>query len=192
MKPFRAQIRSSLLALIMVVLLASNLLIYWGLQTLLQRFVDGRLLGLGETLVRLIEERPELLLTSESEIVPQKDERPDDEGLREVTHSIQVLALDGTVKRKAAHVLGGPPVSAEVLRQGKAGKIAYESVHTSTGMSLRRIFMPIRDHGEVQYLLQAEASLSLKEQTLRDLTALLVLSSVALIIVSWFGSDWVT
>ena len=193
MKSFRVQIRSSTLTLILVVLVAFNVLVYWGLETLLQRYVDGRLLGLAETLAKLIEQQPELLSTSEGEIVSQKNDRPDDERsqeLREVSHSVKVLALDGAVMWKGADVLRGPPVSTEVLSRGKTGEIVYESVHTSTGMSLRRIFMPVFDQGEVRYLLQVGASLSLKEQTLRDLTGLLVLSSVAMMIVSWFGSDW--
>jgi heavy metal sensor kinase len=193
MKSFRVQIRSSVLVLITVVLLASNLLIYLGLQALLHRFVDGRLLGLGETLSKLIEQRPELVLPSEREFLSNKEKRSGDEGtqeLREVSHSIQVLGLDGTVQWKAVGALEGPPVPPEVLRQGQAGKIVYESVQTSTGLSLRRIFVPIRAQGEVRYLLQAEASLSLAERTLRGLIGLLVVSSMAMIIVSWFGSDW--
>jgi heavy metal sensor kinase len=189
MKSFRVQIRSSALVLISVVLLTSNLLIYLGLQALLHRFVDGRLLGLGEAVAELIEERPELVLRE----FGSKEKRPDEQGsqeLREVSHSIQVLDLDGTVRWKAAGALEGPPVSSEVLRQGQAGKIIYESVETSAGMSLRRIFVPIREQGEVRYLLQAEASLSLGERTLKGLMGLLVVSSMAMIIVSWFGSDW--
>jgi len=44
MKSFREQIRSSTLALIIAVLVVFSVLVYWGLTTLLQRFVDGRLL----------------------------------------------------------------------------------------------------------------------------------------------------
>jgi heavy metal sensor kinase len=57
-------------------------------------------------------------------------------------------------------------------------------------MSVRRIIVPIREHGEVRYLLQAEASLSLAERTLKGLMGLLVVSSSGMIIVAWFGSDW--
>ena len=193
MKSFRVQMRSSLLVLITVVLLASDVVIYVGLQALLQRFVDGRLLGLGQTLGKLIEQRPELLLRSEGEFVSSPDERPGDEGsqeLPEVSHSIRVLDLDGTARWRAAGAFGGPPVSTEVLKQGGAGKIVYESVQTSTGRSLRRIFVPIREQGEVRYLLQAEASLSLAERTMMGLMGLLVVSSMGMIIVAWFGSAW--
>lgn len=194
MKSFRAQIRSSTLALIIAVLVVFNGLVYWGLTSLLQRFVDGRLLGLAGTLTNVIEQKPELLSTLKNEIVSQKSERPGEERndeLREVSHSVQVLALDGTVLWKAADVLRGPALSTAVLNRGKAGEIVYESVHTGAGTRLRRIVMPIHEEGEVRYLLQAEASLALKEQTLRDLMIVLVLSSIAMLIVSWFGSDWV-
>jgi heavy metal sensor kinase len=88
-------------------------------------------------------------------------------------------------------VLRGPALSTAVLNRGKSGEIVYESVQTTAGKRLRRIVMPIHEEGEVRYLLQAEASLALKEQTLRDLIVVLVLSSMAMLIVSWFGSDWV-
>jgi len=190
MRSLRVHMRSSVLVLITLVLLTSNLLIYLGFQALLHRLVDGRLLALGETVSKLIEDRPELVL---SELGSKKVERPgdkDNQELREASHSIQVLNLDGTVQWKGEGVFEGPPVRSELLRQGKAGKIVYESVQTSSGTSLRRIFVPIREHGEVRYLLQAEASLSLSERTLRGLMGLLVASSLAMLIVSWFGSDW--
>ena len=72
MKSFRAQIRSSTLALIITVLVVFNGLVYWGLMTLLQRFVDGRLLGLAETLTNVIEQKPELLSPLKDEILSQK------------------------------------------------------------------------------------------------------------------------
>ena len=193
MKSFRVQIRSSLLVLITVVLVVSNLLIYLGLQTLLHQYVDGRLLGLGQTLGRLIEERPELLLRSEDALRSTPHEQLGDERsqeLPEVSHSIRVLDLNGTVRWKATGAMAGPAVPKEVLEQGKEGHIAFESVTTSAGTSFRRILVPIREDGEVRYLLQAEASLALAERTLKDLLGLLVMSSMAMILVAWVGSDW--
>jgi heavy metal sensor kinase len=194
-KSFRVQIRSSLLVLITVVLLVSNLLIYLGLQALLQKYVDGRLLGLGQTLGRLIEERPEMLLRSEGALVSPPIERLADERnqeLSEVSHSIRVLDLDGTVRWRSEDAAAGPAVSSEVLEQGKAGQIAFESVTTSSGTSVRRIVVPIREHDAVRHLLQADASLALTERTLRDLLGLLLVSLMAMLVVAWFGSDWLT
>ena len=193
MKSFRVRVRSSLLVFIAVVLVGSDLLTYVGLQALLRKYVDSRLLGLGQTLGKLVEQQPDLMLRSEGEFVSRQDNRSFNEGrqeLPEVAHSIRLLDLDGTVRWKAAGAFGGPPISPDALRQGKAGHIVYESVLTSIGMSVRRIIVPIREHGEVRYLLQAEASLSLAERTLKGLMGLLVVSSAGMIIVAWFGSDW--
>ena len=195
MKSFRVQIRSSLLLLITVVILASDLLIYGGLHTLLQRYTDSRLRGLGQTLAKLIEERPDLLLRADSEFVPMQERQPVDETNREVpevSHSIRVLNLDGTVRWEAAGAFGGPPVSIEVLRQGQAGDMVYESVKTSTGMSLRRIIVPIRERGKVRLLVAADASLSGAERTLRGLLGLLAATSMAMILLAWLGSGWLT
>ena len=194
MKSFRVQIRSSLLVLITVVLLVSNLMIYLGLQALLQKYVDGRLLGLGQTLSRLIEERPEWLLRSEGALVspPERLAEERNQELPEVSHSIRVLALNGTVRWETEDSAAGPVVSHEALEQGKAGHIAFESVTTSAGTSLRRIIVPIRVQGAVGYLLQADASLALTERTLRDLLGLLAVILMAMIVVAWFGSDWLT
>ena len=193
MKSFRMQIRLLVLALIAVVLLISDFVIYLGLQALLHRFVDGRLLGLGQTLSRLIEERPEMLFGSEGAFVSTPKAQFDDERNQELpegSHSIRVLDLDGTVRWKAADALASPAVPSHVLEQGRAGHIAYESVSTSTGTSVRRILVPVREHGEVRYLLQTETSLALSDQTLLRLWGLLVASSMAMVVVAWFGSDW--
>ncbi|HJT21626.1 MAG TPA: ATP-binding protein [Nitrospira sp.] len=160
---------------------------------MLHRSVDGRLLALGQTLGRLIEQRPDLMVKTDREFLSGQDEPPGDERsqeLSEVSHSIRVLDLDGTVRWKAAGAFGGPPVQSEALKQAKAGQAFYESVQTPAGMNLRRIFVPVREEGEVRYLLQAEASLTPAERTLKSVIGLLVVSSIVMIVVSWFGSNW--
>jgi heavy metal sensor kinase len=184
MKSFRVQIRSSLLIFVAVLLLVSNLVIYMGLHTLLQRYIDSRLLALGQTLGKLFQQQPDLL---GSERAPG-DERSEE--LPEVSHSIRVLDLDGTVLWKAPGSFEGPLVPMEVMEEAKAGKIVYESVDTLAGMSVRRLVMPIREQGDVRYLLQVETTLAMVERTLRGLMGLLAVSSGAMLIVSWFGSDW--
>ena len=182
MKSFRVQIRSSLLIFVTVLLLASNLVIYMGLHALLQRYIDSRLLGLGQTLGKLFQQQPDLLRSDRAPADERSEELP------EVSHSIRVLDLDGTVLWKGPGSLEGPLVPMEVIGEAKAGKIVYESVYTPAGMSLRRIVMPIREQGDVRYLLQVETTLAMAERTLRGLMGLLVVSSIAMLIVFWFGS----
>ena len=54
-------IRTTALMLVGGLLLAFSLLIYVGGETLLNRYVDRRLLELADTLGRIIEQRPELI-----------------------------------------------------------------------------------------------------------------------------------
>jgi len=92
MKSFRVRVRSSLLVFIAVVLVGSDLLTYVGLQALLRKYVDSRLLGLGQTLGKLVEQQPDLMLRSEGEFVSRQDNWSFNEGrqeLPEVSHSIQ-------------------------------------------------------------------------------------------------------
>lgn len=184
MKSFRVQIRASVLIFVTVLLLASNLVIYMGLHALLQRYIDSRLLGLGQTFGKLLQQQPDLLKSYRA----PSDERSQE--LPELSHSIRVLERDGTVLWEAAGSFGAPPVPMGVLEQGKAGRIVYESVYTTAGLSLRRIVIPIREQGNVRYLLQVETSLAVAERTLRGLMWILILTSMAMIFVSWFGSDW--
>jgi hypothetical protein len=62
-------IRHSTLALVTLLLLGFSFLIYLGGEALLYRYVDGRLFALAETLVHLIEQRPNLLLKSSEDLV---------------------------------------------------------------------------------------------------------------------------
>jgi heavy metal sensor kinase len=184
MKSFRVHIRALLLVFVTVLLLMSDFIIYMGLHALLQRYIDSRLLGLGQTFAKLLQQQPDLL---------RSDRAPSDERLQElpeVSHSIRVLELDGRVLWEAAGSFGAPAVPMKVLEQGKAGRVVYESVYTTAGMVLRRVVLPIRDQGTVRYLLQVETSLAVAERTLRGLMWILILTSMAMILASWFGSDW--
>lgn len=186
MKSFRVQTRLSLLLFVAMLLLASNLVMYIGFHALLQRYIDNRLLGLGETLSKMLQQQPDLL---RSEMAPDAEGSQE---LPEVSHSIRVLDLDGTVLWQAARPSESPAVPMEAFGRAKDGESVYESIYTATGMSVRRIVMPIREQGEVRYLLQVETSLAMAERTLRGLIWLSVLSSTAMLILAWFGSDWLT
>jgi hypothetical protein len=61
MKSLRGLIRRSALILMAALLLAFSVLVYAGGDALLRRFVDGRLVGLAETVARIVEQHPTLI-----------------------------------------------------------------------------------------------------------------------------------
>lgn len=192
MNSFRGQIRLAAIIFILGLLMVFNTLVYWGFQTLLTRYVDGRLVELADILARLVSERPELLQAQDGEILPEEnDGQPADEDsqrLREVSHRIQILAPNGTVVFKGEDVIPLPSVSQEALREVAGGEPVYDTVQAPNGSPVRRVLVPIRRQGEVRFVLQAEASLDLVQRTLRNLMGLLILCSVAAVIAAWAGS----
>lgn len=193
MRSFRTQFRLYTVALIAALLIVFSMLVYAGFHSLLGQYVDGRLLSFADTLAELIEQRPELLKRSDHEIVVPRGAQVADERmqeLREVSHSVHVLALDGTVVWQGSAVVPRPSVDTTLLERGKTGEVVYKTIDTFSGAQVRQVFVPIRQQHEVRYLLQAEASLVFFRRTLRSLTGLLMLGSVAVLVASWFGSGW--
>ncbi|GMV49446.1 MAG: Adaptive-response sensory-kinase SasA [Nitrospirae bacterium] len=193
MSSFRTQFRLYTVALIAALLGGFNVVVYTGFHSLLQQYVDGRLFGFADTLAELIEQRPDLMKRSDHEIVVPRGAQVADERmkeLREVSHSVHILALDGTVVWKGSAVLPRPSVDAAVLERGRRGEVVYETIETASGAPVRQIFVPIMHQDEVRYLLQAEESLVFFRRTHRSLMGLLMLGSVAVLAASWFGSGW--
>ena len=194
MNSFRGQIRLAAIIFILGLLIVFNMLVYWGFQTLLTRYVDGRLVGLADTLAHLVAERPELLQAQDGEILPdENDGQPVDEQsqqLREVSHRIQILAPNGTVVFKGEDVIPLPPVAPGALEEVSRGEAVYDTVEGPNGSPVRRVLVPVRRQGEVRFVLQAEAPLDLVQRTLRNLMGLLILCSVAAVIAAWAGSAW--
>ncbi|MGZ9159218.1 MAG: histidine kinase dimerization/phospho-acceptor domain-containing protein, partial [Nitrospira sp.] len=193
MSSFRTQFRLYTVALIAALLLVFNLLVYIGFHSLLQQYVDRRLFGFADTLAELIEQRPELLKRPDHELVVPRGAQVADERmqeLREVSHSVHILSLDGTVVWEGSAVVPRPSVDGAVLERGKNGEVVYATIETSSGASVRQVFVPIRQQNQVRYLLQAEESLEFFRRTHRSLMGLLMLGSVATLTASWFGSGW--
>jgi heavy metal sensor kinase len=194
MTSFRGQIRLAAIVFILGLLMVFNMVVYWGFQTLLTRYVDGRLVELADILAHLVAERPELLQAKDGEILPEEGGRqPVDEHsqeLREVSHRIQILAPNGTVVFKGEDVIPLPPVSQSALEEVRRGQAVYDTVDAPNGSPVRRVLVPVRRHGEVRLVLQAEASLDLVQRTLRNLMGLLILCSVAAMVAAWAGSAW--
>ena len=70
MTSFRGQIRLAAIVFILGLLMVFNTVVYWGFQTLLTRYVDGRLVELADILAHLVAERPELLQAKDGDILP--------------------------------------------------------------------------------------------------------------------------
>jgi heavy metal sensor kinase len=196
MTSFRGQIRLAAIALILGLLMIFNMAVYWGFQTLLTRYVDGRLVGLADILAHVVSERPELLQRKDGEILPEESAGPPadehSQELREVSHRIQILAPNGTVVFKGEDVIPLPPVTQEALDEVGRGKAVYDTVQAPNGSPVRRVLVPIRRHGEVRFVLQSEASFDLVQRTLRNLMGLLIICSVAAVGAAWAGSAWLT
>ena len=194
MTSFRGQIRLAAIVFILGLLMIFNTVVYWGFQTLLTRYVDGRLVDLADILAHLVAERPELLQTKDGDLLPEEEGgQPADEHsqeLREVSHRIQILAPNGTVVFKGEDVIPLPPVPQSALEEVSRGEAVYDTVEAPNGSPVRRVLVPIRRHGEVRFVLQAEASLDLVQRTLRNLMGLLILCSVAAMVGAWAGSAW--
>jgi len=100
MKSLRSLIRQSVLILMAGLLLVFSVLIYTGGDALLRRFVDGRLLGLAETLATIVEQHPNIIESSgEDRALAAEVSRSEkaQHGLQEVTHSLLVFSPDGRV-----------------------------------------------------------------------------------------------
>ena len=193
MSRFRTQFRLYTVALIAALLVLFNLLVYTGFHSLLQQYLDRRLFGIADTLAELIEQRPELLKRPDHELVVPRGAQVADERmqeLREVSHSVHILSLDGTVVWEGSAVVPRPSVDGAILERGKNGEVVYETIETSSGGSIRQVFVPIRQQDEIRYLLQAEESLEFFRRTHRSLMGLLMLGSVAVLTASWSCSGW--
>ncbi len=118
MSRFRTQFRLYTVALIAALLVLSNLLVYTGFHSLLQQYLDRRLFGIADTLAELIEQRPELLKRPDHELVVPRGAQVADERmqeLREVSHSVHILSLDGTVVWEGSAVVPRPPVDGAMV-----------------------------------------------------------------------------
>ena len=100
MKSLRGVISQSALILMGGLLLVFSVLIYVGGDALLHRFIDGRLLGLAETLATIVERHPDIIENSgedhtlAAEVTRNENQRHE---LHEVTHSLMVFSPDGRV-----------------------------------------------------------------------------------------------
>jgi signal transduction histidine kinase len=194
MRSLRDVIRQSALILVAGLLLVFSFLIYAGGDALMRRFVDGRLLGLAETLAKIVEQHPNLIESSGDDFrladeISRSDKHQHD--LQEVTHSLLIFSPEGRVVWKGPEAVARHPVPDEtVFERVRLGNTVFETVQSVDGTPIRHLFLPVPPKGEVRYVLHAEASLLLYRQTLKGLVILLTFGSGAILIVAWIGSGW--
>ena len=194
MKSLRRLIRQSVLILMAGLLLVFSVLIYVGGDALLRRFVDGRLLGLAETLAKIVEQHPNVIESSgeDFELTADVSRREKEQHeLQEVTHSLLVFSPDGRVVWKGPGAVAQHPVSdAAVFERVRQGNTVFETVESADGTPIRHLFLPIPRQGPVRYVLHAEESLLLYHKTLKGLVILLTTGSGTILLGAWVGVWW--
>jgi heavy metal sensor kinase len=193
MKSLHGLIRQSALILIAGLLLVFSIVIYAGGDTLMRRFVDARLLGLAETLAKIVEHNPDFMKAPvEDPVVSADVSRGEKEQLQVsgVTHSLRVFSPEGVLLWKRSDAETQQPMTEHVFEQARLGHVVVETVESVDGTAVRHLFLPIFRDGRVQYVLQAEASLRLYRETLKELLLLLTMGAAAILLVAWLGSGW--
>jgi len=191
---FRSRIRLSAILLVGTLLVAFSVLLYSGLSVILHRYLDARLLAIGEAWAEFIEDTTGSLPESAGQTAAsglRGQVSDEDRELREVALSITVHATDGSVvwKGPAARIL--PALPAAALSKVLRGDAVYDTIEIPNAPSIRRISLPVFREGRVKYILQTESSMRFIEHALRQLAMLLVVISISILAMAWVGSRWV-
>lgn len=194
MKSLRSLISWSAFVL-MAGLLLFSALVYAASEVLLQRFVDGRLLVLGETLAEFVERKPELFEYRDQDIAPTNEltqSATERYVLPDVTHALRVFSTDGSLVWRNPHATGQTSLPSHVLEQVRLKNVLFETLTAPDGIPGRHLFLFFVGKGGVQYILQAETSLLHYQETLNGLVLLLALGSGATLFFAWLGSHWLS
>ena len=194
MKSLRVLISWSTFVL-MAGLLLFSALVYAASEVLLQRFVDGRLLVLGETLAEFVERKPELFEHRDRDIAPTSEltQSPTDQHvLPDVTHALRVFSSGGSLVWRSPHASRLESLPPRILEQVRLKNILFETFKAPDGIPARHLFLFFVGKGGVQYVLQAETSLLHYQETLNGLVLLLALGSGAILFFAWIGSHWLS
>ena len=188
------RLQHSSLTLIVLLLVTLDIAVYWGFLGVPHHYVDSRLKAMAEGWADIAGRNLEMLLDAsqkgqEAEVrsaVPNEEQQIE---MREAALSIQILSSDGTVFWRGAAVTA-PSVDLELLSKVSHGEEVFETVRDPAGKSVRRVWVPMRQQGRVQYILQAETPLRFMEKALNGLAALLAGASVLVLLLAWWGSNW--
>jgi heavy metal sensor kinase len=193
MKSLRSLIHWSALILMTGLLLIFSVLAYGVGDTLLYRYVDSRLLVLAETLAEIVEQYPNIIESSGKDVARAADgseAKKKQYQVQDVTHSLRVFSPDGRLVWKAPNASAQQPVPDHMLDQVRLGNPVFETAETADGEPVRHVFISIPRQGPVRYVLQAETSLLLYQETRNGLVTLLILESGAVLLIAWVGSEW--
>lgn len=193
MKSLRAVTSKSAVTLMAGILLGFSVLIYVGVEIFLDRYVDGRLMALAETIAKIVEQHPNILEESNEEraLATEAFSRNKEEpGIQGATHSIRIYSPDGQLVWKVSDTVPQESVADWVLEQVRLGNPVYESERAADGTMVRHLYISIPRHGQTQYVLQAETSLRRYRDTMMNLLILLTIGSGAMLLVAWIGSRW--
>ncbi len=192
MKSLRSLISSSAFVLMAGLLLFSGL-IYAASEILLQRFVDGRLLVLAETLAEFVERQPTLFKNGGKDSAPTNEltqTATEQHFLPDVTHALRVFSTNGSLVWRSPHAAVVASLPPRVLEQVRLKNILFDTITMPDGTPARHLFLFLVAKNHVQYILQAETSLLHYQETLHGLVFLLTLGSGATLFVAWVGSLW--
>ncbi|NJL16146.1 MAG: hypothetical protein HC938_02045 [Nitrospira sp.] len=194
MKSLRSLISWSAFVL-MAGLLLFSALVYAASEVLLQRFVDGRLLVLAETLAEFVERQPDLFKHGSKDGSPTSEltqSATEQHVLPDVTHALRVFSADGSLVWRSPHAAGRESLPPRILEQVRLKNLLFETLKAPDGIPARHLFLFLVGKGHVPYVLQAETSLLHYQETLNGLVFLLALGSAATLFFAWIGSHWLS
>jgi len=178
---------------LMAGLLVFSGLVYVASELLLQRFVDGRLLVLAETLAEFVERQPALFKTSGKDGAPTNEltqSTMEPRVLPDVTHALRVFSADGLFLWRSPHASVIASLPQQVVEQVRLKNLLFETQDAPDGTPARHLFLFLTAKNHVRYILQAETSLLHYQETLNSLVLLVTLGSGATLLVAWIGSLW--
>jgi signal transduction histidine kinase len=171
-------------------LLVLSALVYVTSEVLLNRFVDGLLLELSDTLAELVEQRPEIFEKSGQDVGPAGRSNQERQVLPDVPHSLRVFSADGRLLWSSPNAAVQESIPPHILRQVQIEHTVFVTIESATGMPARHLFLSIMKDGHIRYVLQTETSLRHYRETLHGLLFLLSLGSGVTLVVAWIGSVW--
>jgi signal transduction histidine kinase len=174
-------------------LLVLSALVYVTSEVLLDRFVDGRLLALVETLAELVERHPDIFENAGKDAAPAGEvtrRNNEQHVLPDVNHALRVFSADGLLIWNSPNATAQESVPHRVIQRVRRENMVFETLDSVDGMPVRHLFLSFIREGQMRYLLQAETSLRHYRETLNGLLFLLALGSGATLVVAWIGSVW--